>query len=53
MSVILNVAFAAETSTPATAFETFTTLSLVAATASLFALLNITQSLDQVKVKDS
>ena len=43
MSVILNVAFVAETSTPGTTFETFAALSSVAATTSLFALLNIIQ----------
>ena len=48
MSFISNVAFV---STPGTAFEIFSALSSVAATASPFALLNIMQSLDQVKVK--
>ena len=51
MSFISNVAFVSETSTPGTAFEIFSALSSVAATASPFALLNIMQSLDQVKVK--
>ena len=51
VSFISNVAFVSETFTPGTAFETFSGLSSVAATGSPFALLNIMQSLDQVKVK--
>ena len=53
VSVILNVAFHAETFTPKTLFETFVALSSVAATSSIFALINIAQCLDQVKVKDT
>ena len=53
MSVIGNVAFAAETSTLRTTFQKFVALGSVAATASFFALLNIMQSLEQVKAKDT
>ena len=49
MCLFLNVAV---TSTTKSASETFVALSLVAATVSLFALLNIKYALDQVKVKD-
>ena len=44
VSVILNVAFVAEKSTPGTTLETFVALSSVAATASIFVLVNIMQS---------
>ena len=50
MCLFLNVAV---TSTTKSASETFVALSLVAATVSLFALLNIKYALDQVKVKDT
>ena len=46
LAVIWNVAFVAETSTLKSTSETFVALSLIAATASIFTLLNITQSLD-------
>ena len=50
MSVILNVAFVAETFTAGFMFETIAALNLVAAMASLPALLNITQFVDQFKI---
>ena len=52
-SVILNVAFVAETFTAGFMLETFAALNSVAAIASLLALLNITQFVDQFKMKDT
>ena len=51
MSVILNVAFVAETLTSGFTFETFAALNSVAAIASLLVLFNITQFVDQFKVR--
>ena len=50
MSVILNVAFVAETFTAGSTFKTFVALNSVAAIASLLALLNITQFVEQIKI---